>query len=178
MLMSLEELRGMATDIADAGDEALTQALAAASGLIEARLGRKLLKGDYTYSQLLPEGRVVLLDAWPVTEVRAVKIDGAATERWLLDAERGIILLDRPPHALVAVEYTGGLDYVPVPIRQAVALTALAIHSSVEHKGQTLMSERLGDYQEMYYNAAEGKTISAALSPAAEALIAPWRRVR
>lgn len=178
MLMTIEELMLMAAEAADDSDEHLTLALQAASELIEARLGRKLLKGNYVYSRMLPEGRVVLLEAWPVTEVASVQVDRQETDGWELDAERGILLLERPAVKRVTVLYTGGLDAVPEPVKQAVVLTALAIRTSTEHQGQTLMSERLGDYQEMYYNAAEGNQLSAVLSPAAEALIAPWRRVR
>ncbi len=175
MLLTLEELKTMAPDLTGS-DEALSDLIAAASALIEARLGRRLEKDDYDYRQLLPDGRIVLLPAWPVDEVRAVRADGQAVADWLLDGPRGVLLLPLTPARLVEVEYTGGVDEIPAATRQAAGLTVLAMSRTVENSGQTLMSERLGDYQEMYYNSES--TTTQALSPAAEALIAPWRARR
>jgi hypothetical protein len=51
------------------------------------------------------------------------------------------------------VTYTGGLDPVPAPIKQAIALLVAALNNTVENKGQQVASERLSDYQVIYAHA-------------------------
>lgn len=173
MLLDAKELRLLAGDSLTGTDEQLSMLIEAASGLIETRLGRRLEYDDYT-QQKFASGRTVLLEAWPVEKIRSVTMNGETVNGWLLDADHGILMLPDGCCGLLTVKYTGGPEDIPAALKQACALTVLAMSRAIENGGQTLMSERLGDYQMMYYNNPAGSAIPA-LSPAAEALIAPYR---
>ena len=55
------------------------------------------------------------------------------------------------------------------------ALMVLSLRRSIENDGQALMSERLGDYQMMYY---QQQGTAASISPVADALLLPWKNRR
>lgn len=159
----------------DIGAEKLGALLEAASGVVEIRLGRKLAHGDYAVRRF-HSGRVALLDAYPVTEVRKVLLDGVPLTSWQLDQDSGILRMPWHVEGLLEVEYTGGLKKIPMAVKQACAMIVLSLNTSLENDGQTLMSERLDGYQMMYYQPE--KTGGTTLSPAAEALLLPWKNRR
>ncbi len=158
----------------DIGEDMLEALIEAASGMAEMKLGRKLALGDYAQRRF-HAGRTALLEAYPVESVTAVRLDGVALDQWQLDAENGILRLPWNVEGLLEVEYTGGLEEIPIAVKQACALIALSLNTSIENSGQMLMSERLSDYQMMYYQQQNG---SASISPAADALLLPWKNRR
>lgn len=145
-----------------------------ATGMIERRLGRKLERGEYSVDRFV-HARTVLLDAYPVETVRYVRLDGATLDGWTLDTESGILTLPNRMCGRLEVEYRGGFTEIPAAIKQACALMVLSLRRSVENDGQALMSERLGDYQMMYYQQAGAAT---SISPVADALLLPWKNRR
>ena len=150
--------------------------LDAASGMVEIKLARKLALGDYVQRRF-HSGRVVLLEAYPVKEISRVLMDDKPVESWQLDENAGILRLPWHMEGLLQVEYRGGMEPIPMAIRQACALIALSLNSAIENSGQTVMSERLDGYQMMYYQPAQnGQQMS--VSPAADALLTPWKNRR
>lgn len=156
--------------------EMLEGLLEAASGVAEIKLARKIKLGEYVQQRFIA-GRMALLEAYPVERVDKVTVDGREIADWKLDAANGILRLPWHIEGLLEVTYTGGMEHVPMAVKQACALIALSLNSAMENEGQTLMSERLGDYQMMYYQpGAKGQSMS--VSPAADALLTPYKNRR
>lgn len=162
---------------AEISEEMLEMLIEAASGMVEIKLGRKLALGEYVQRRF-HFGQTVLLEAYPVKHVAAVRLDGTDVDGWQLDDAAGILRLPQFCEGLLEVEYEGGLEETPMAIRQACALIALSLNSSMENEGQTVMSERLDGYQMMYYQAKQDSGQAPALSPAADALLMPWKNRR
>ena len=174
-LLTVTELEQLtATDLEDSQSLMYEALIETASGMIEKRLGRKLEMGDH-YAARFVHGRTVLLDAYPVERVDYVGLDGAELDGWTLDAESGILTLPQRVCGRIEVEYRGGFTEIPAAIKQACALMVLSLRRSMENDGQALMSERLGDYQMMYYQQSGA---AASISPVADALLLPWKNRR
>lgn len=179
MLIDVAQLSQMTgRKISDADESAMLETLIeAASGLIELRLGRKLALDDYVQRHF-HHGDTALLEAYPVEQVTSVRLDGIELTDWKLDDEAGILRFPRRVCGQLEVSYRGGFDEIPPAILQACALIALSLRRSVENDGQTLMSERLGDYQMMYYQQQSSSQGAGAISPVADALLLPYRNRR
>ena len=162
---------------AEIGAEMLEALIGAASGMVEIKLGRKLALDDHVQRRF-HAGRTVLLEAYPVMSVSEVLLDGVPLEKWQLEEESGILRLPWNVEGLLEVKYRGGLNPIPMAIRQACALMALSLNSSVVNDGQSVMSERLDGYQMMYYQPKQESGRAPSLSPAADALLLPWRSRR
>jgi hypothetical protein len=178
-LMSVEELATM-TGVSenDLNEDQAEALIDAAFSLIEAHLGRKLERGAYTQTRFRA-GDTVLLDGYPVASVSSVTVDGKNVTDWKLDGENGILRFDEAVDGLVEVSYVGGLEEIPRAMKQAAALIVGSAQKSLENGGQTLMSERLSDYQMMYYQPTGGGAGGvASISPAAAALLLPWKNRR
>lgn len=174
MLITMEEYRAM-LGLEDVNEEQAEAAIRAAEELIGKYLRRRLALDEYTEERYFdaPRGGMQLR-AYPVEEI--LEIEGAQVKH--LDAENGILRFERPAAGAVRCRYRGGMDEIPMAIRQACALMAQALTESAGNGGRALMSERLGDYQVMFYNNQESRTASAeGLSPAAAALLAPYRSI-
>lgn len=169
MLLEVDDLKYMIPDLAESDEDALKVMLQAASDLIEMQLNRKLMLEERVQTRM-HSGQVVLLDAYPVKSVQSVKLNGAEVTGWQADAERGIMYLPEPCRGILEITYSGGFTKAPAAIQQACALMVASMIRSAEAGGQAIMSERLGDYQMQFYQSGTEK-----LSPAAEALIAPYR---
>ena len=112
------------------------------------------------------------LRAYPVEKIEAL----TGAEQKHLDRENGILRFEKPACGAVVCRYTGGLEPIPAAILQACTLVTQALLQTADNGGKTLMSERLGDYQVMFYQGKEGQAASLeGLSPAAAALLAPYR---
>ena len=174
MLITVDDYMDM-MGLADANEDRAASALEAAENLIEKYLRRRIEVREYTEKTYfdIPCDRMQL-KGYPVQEVGS--LTGAEMKH--LDAENGIVRFVRPVIGAVSCTYTGGLGTVPAAIRQACALLAQAIEQSADNGGKTVMSERLGDYQVMFYNATEGReTKLEGFCPAAAALLNPYRGI-
>lgn len=174
-LLTVSELEQLTATAVDSDQSQMIDALIeTATGMIERRLDRKLERGDYTISRFV-HARTVLLEAYPVEAVHSVRLDGATLVGWTLDAEAGILTLPQRMCGQLEVAYRGGFAEIPAAIKQACALMVLSLRRSMENDGQALMSERLGDYQMMYY---QQQGAAASISPVADALLLPWKNRR
>ncbi len=165
-------------------DEVLEALLAAGESAVEAYLGRKLGVAERTEEHWSETPRrVISLRAWPVTAIASVADENGTRSDFILLAEQGQIFLQRPAAGLVTVTYTGGLDPIPADIEQAMALIVSSLGQAQESSGQTIVSERLGDWQATYATsgAASGGVAAGSLgsvSQAAMALLDPYRARR
>lgn len=178
-LITVEQLAQMTGRKISGTDEAamLEALIDAASGLIEVKLGRKLALDDYVQRRFLL-GNTALLGAYPVESIASVCLDGVELTSWKLDDAAGILRFPRRVCGQLEVSYRGGYEEIPAAIMQACALITLSLRRSMENDGQTLMSERLGDYQMMYYQQQSSAQSTGAISPAAEALLLPYKNRR
>lgn len=174
MLITYEEYTAMMGN-AEADREKTEAALDAAGEMIQKWLHRKILQGEYTEERYFDRPRDRMhLRGYPVAEVSL--LTGARQKH--LDKENGILRFEAPVCGAVSCTYTGGLEAIPTPIRQACALIAQALMQAADNGGKSMMSERLGDYQVMFYQAKEGRESELdGLSPAAAALLAPYRGI-
>ncbi len=179
MLIEVDQLARMTgRQISGADESALFETLIeAASDLIERKLGRRLALGDYVQRHF-HHGDTALLEAYPVERVSSALLDGIELTEWKLDDEAGILRFPRRICGQLEVRYRGGFAEIPAAIQQACALIALSLRRSVENDGQMLMSERLGDYQMMYYQQQPTSQGAGAISPAADALLLPYKNRR
>lgn len=174
MLITVDEYQEM-LGLADVNEEKAESALEAAENLIEKYLRRRIAVQERTETTYfdMPCDRMQL-KGYPVQEVGS--LTGAEMKH--LDAENGILRFARPVTGAVSCTYTGGMGTAPAAILQACALLAQAIEQSADNGGQTVMSERLDDYQVMFYNATEGReTKLEGFCPAAAALLNPYRGI-
>lgn len=165
------------------GSEAmLYAALQAAQTAAETYLGRGF--GTATNVQEVHRGAAqsVCLRHYPVTAVTSIKDengelpDGSCD----LDEEAGILYMRAPHKGNVIVKYSGGAGEEPMDVQLAIGLLTKSMLSSLDNNGQTVASERLGDWQVSY---ATGTSASAeagivALCPAARNLLHPYKVVR
>lgn len=177
-LMTVDELAQMTgRTFSDPAEKAMLETMIdAASGIIEQQLGRKLALGDYVQRHF-HLGDTALLEAYPVETVTAVRLDDGELTQWQLDDQAGILRFPRRLCGRLEVQYRGGFTEIPTAILQACALIVLSLRQSMANEGQVLMSERLGDYQMMYYQ-QQTASGSATISPAATALLLPWKNRR
>lgn len=84
----------------------------------------------------------------------------------------------------VKVVYTAGWEQANIPgaIRAGISQTVASWYSRIGdehggHAGRMVQAERLGDYSVTFFDTMGRGTI-ASLPPEAEAMLAPWRRVR
>ena len=166
------------------GDDALDALLAAARAAVETYLGRGLQLKRRTEQHWSEEPRrVISLHAWPVTAIESVTDANGARSDYILLTARGQILLDRPVSGQVTVTYTGGLEPIPADIEQAEALIVSSLSQAQQNGGQTVVSERLGDWQATYSPSAHaggGARLEGlgGVSMAAMALLDPYRARR
>ncbi len=165
-----------------AGSETvLGTALLAAQASVETYLGRPVANAERTEIRR-PAGEV-LLKCWPVSSIAQITDEaGKEITEYRLIGATGELRLDEPFTGELTVIYTGGYDPVPADINLAIALSAGAMLQSIETGGQVIASERLGDWSASYASAAGGNGAagsgSAGLSPAAMALLEPYRSRR
>ena len=165
-------------------DEVLEALLAAGESAIETYLGRKLgvMERTETHWSETPR-RVISLRAWPVTTIASVADENGVRSDFILLAEQGQLFFHRPIEGVVTVTYTGGLDPIPADIEQAMALIVSSLSQAQESGGQTIVSERLGDWQATYSTSASANGGAAVgslgtVSQAAMALLDPYRARR
>jgi hypothetical protein len=152
--------------------------VSAACDMAEVYLNRWITKKEYT--QVCDGGgSCLILKAYPVESVKEITLDAAVVPGGVLDADKGMLYPDgvtawpyRPGG--YRVTYTGGLEPVPAPIKQAVALLVAALKNSIENKGQQVASERLSDYSVTYARAADAAGLEV-ISVTAAALLRPYR---
>lgn len=145
---------------------------------IERYIGRKLESARRVESHLAQS--VILLDAWPVTELEGVSLDGTALDAGdaALDAERGILTLRSQTTGKTAeVTYTGGFtaETMPKPILTACALMVSSMMSATQNGGQQIIQQSLDGYQVTYQSRYTGGGELETLSPAAAILLKPYR---
>jgi hypothetical protein len=155
--------------------EALTEA---ASAMAEEFLNRWVTKQAYT-QVCSGGGSALTLKAYPVETLTEITFDGVGVTGGYLDKDAGLLYREGgriwpPMPGGYLVKYTGGLEPVPAPIKQAIALLVAALNNTVENKGQQVASERLSDYQVSYSRPADAAGLEV-LSVAAAALLRPYR---
>lgn len=182
--MTTEEYREKYDPAEGLSDAALEALLAAAQSAVEAYLGRGLGLAERTEEHWSETPRrVIALRAWPVTAVASVADEGGARSDFILLAAQGQLFFHAPAAGMVRVAYTGGLEPVPADVERAMALIVSALGQAQESGGQTIVSERLGDWQATYASSgtasapAEARGL-ASLSQAAAALLDPYRARR
>lgn len=156
--------------------EALDLQIAAAEDLTDQYLGRTLEYGADT-DVICPDDprAVLLLKAYPVAAIADISDEIGMVTDYRADLEAGIVRLARPTRGDITINYTGGCATIPGAVKYAVVLLAQALISAGEYGGTNIMSERLDDYQIMYYNKENASASVPALSRAAAALLAPYR---
>lgn len=165
-------------------DEALEALLSAAESAVETYLGRSIKRKERTEEHWSETPRrVISLRAWPVTAIASVADESGMRSDYILLAGQGQIFLRQPAAGMVTVTYTGGLDPVPADIEQAMALIVSSLSQAQESGGQTIVSERLGDWQATYATSGSASGGMAAgslgsVSMAAMALLDPYRARR
>ncbi len=150
----------------------------AACAMAEEYLSRWVTVKEYT-QVCSGGGGALVLKAYPVESITEVTMDGVVVPGGHLDKDSGLLYREEgrvwpPMPGGYLVKYTGGLEPVPAPIKQAAALLVAALNNTVENKGQQVASERLSDYQ-VSYARPEGAAGLEALSVAAAALLRPYR---
>lgn len=148
----------------------------AVTQMIETYLRRRVVLD--TYTETLPGAEMVLLHAYPVEEIVSVTDAAGKSLSYQIEMQEGVLRIIGTPPDRVKVVYRGGYDEMsmPMPIKYAAAILAQGLQKAVESGGQILMSERLSDYQVMYYNASgSGSGNTSAIAPAAMALLAPYK---
>lgn len=156
----------------------LPDMVTAACELVEMHLNRKLPRGSYTETHSGGSDALVL-KAYPVESVSEVMLEGTAMEYSGLNKECGLLYRKHGWPCVpggYSVTYTGGLDPVPMSVKQAVALLVEALVDAMDNKGQQIASESLSDYQVSYFRTGEAIGLGA-LSGAAAALLAPYRHL-
>lgn len=140
----------------------------------EAYTGRKLQLDDYTEEAQIA-GNVALLSAYPVEEVRSVRVDGeeVAVEDVRIDKTRGVLTLPRTGD-LCEVEYTGGYDELPKPIQTACAMLAASITQAASNGGQQVTFMALDGFQVTYSAKGAAGNELEMLSPVAAVMLRPY----
>lgn len=173
-MLTADQLRAACGGLNDIADSVLESVAEMALEYAEKYTGRKLEKREYT-DEVNIAGKTVLLQAYPVDEIKTISVDGKDVDidRIVLNRERGIMLLPFGGET-ARVEYVGGYDIMPRPIACAVGMLAASIAQAAENAGQQITFQALDGYQVTYASkGADGNTLEM-LSPVAAVMLKPY----
>ncbi|STZ77349.1 phage head-tail connector protein [Bergeriella denitrificans] len=152
-------------------DEELKQVLAGVSAAVESWLQRTLLKRDYVERYNGNRKKAIVLNQYPVLEVKSVKVNGREihgfdNDDWLL------IYDDSFSDGLrnVEVAYVAGYETIPEDIREAVLIIAAQRVNEMENKG--VASKSLAGETVSFSNFSQ----SGGMPPAAFEILKKYRR--
>ncbi|WP_053074270.1 head-tail connector protein [Chromobacterium sp. LK1] len=169
MLTTLENAKSWLNMPDSASDVMLTRLITAASEFIENWCGRRFAKQEYTERRDGHGNDVMVLGAWPVSQVSSVVIDGQPAS-FVFDKTKVALLGGNRftrGRMNVLITYQAGYDTTPPDIEQAcIDLVALRFkeRDRIGHQSKSMAGETVTFY-------------IGELSPAARGVLTQYRKV-
>jgi len=122
MLFDLDTAKERLNILDTSKDDEINNALIATMSMAEDYCDRIFEKETATQEFTLANGRLILLDRYPVESIISINLAGF-NGKYEVSSERGVVYIDTPSRGVGTVEYVGGFD--PLPDALVVALWAI-----------------------------------------------------